>query len=101
MRTDARPTRQTDSRADYLLVQLQELSTRRARVADIAPELRTRLLDLLTLIPTVPAYANATAVVQGAAGRLLTAWQSDALRMIARRDIEAVRSFLATVRMAA
>ena len=101
MRTDPRPTRQADTRADYLLIQLQELSARRARVADLAPDLRTRLGDLLTLIPTIPAWPNASAVVQGATTRLADAWSHDTLRLISRRDIEAVRSFLATVRMAA
>jgi hypothetical protein len=99
MRTDPRPTRQTDTRADTLLQQLHECGQRRARVQDIAPDLRTRLTDLLALIPTMPAYGNASAVVQGASERLAEAWRTDALQMIAKRDVEVVRSFVATVTM--
>jgi hypothetical protein len=101
MRTDPRPTRQQDSRADYLLVQLTELAHRRARVADVAPDLRTKLAELLSLIPTIPQYPTASAVVHGATDRLQDAWGRDALRLIAKRDVEVVRSFLATTRVAA
>jgi hypothetical protein len=100
MRPDPRHTPRQQT-ADTLLQQLAECSQRRARVADVAPDLRARLAELLVLIPTLPAYGNASAVVQGATTRLATAWTTDTLRLIARRDIEAVRSFLATVRMAA
>jgi hypothetical protein len=100
-RTDPRPTRQTDTRADYLLEQLHECGQRRARVQDIAPDLRSRLGELLALIPTMASYPNASAVVHGSMGRLAEAWRTDALQMIAKRDVEVVRSFVATVRMEA
>ena len=97
-RTDPR---QTDGRADYLLTQLWELGQRRARVRDVDAATREKLTTLLTKLPEVPSFPNASPVTHGAHRRLLNAWTSDALRLIAKRDIEVVRSFLATVRMAA
>ena len=100
MRTDPRTPPQNHT-ADTLLQQLNECAQRRFRVQDIAPDLRTKLADLLSLIPTIPQYPTASAVVHGATDRLQDAWGRDALRLIAKRDVEVVRSFLATVRMAA
>lgn len=100
MRPDPRPISRPNT-ADTLLVQLQELAARRALVADVTPDIRSRIAELLALIPTIAAYPTASAVVHGATDRLAAAWQADALARIAKRDIEAVRSFLATVRMAA
>lgn len=93
--TDPMPT------PDTLLQQLTELATRRARVRDIDAATRDRLATLLTGLPAHPQFGNASPVVQGACGRIADAWRSDALRLIAKRDVEVVRSFLATGRLAA
>ena len=94
-------TRTTGTTADYLLVQLTELAQRRARRQDVDARLSERLTALLDGLMRHPMLPSARATVQGGAQRLADAWQQDAIRLVSRRDIEQVRSFLSSIRLEA
>ncbi len=96
-RSDPRTVRQQDP-ADFLLHQLLELGQRRARVQDVAPALLQRISSLLAILPTMPTWPTANAMVHGSHDRLRSAWDSDALRLLSRRDVEIVRTWLDTQR---
>lgn len=93
-KTMSAPPRPTNGIADGFLLNLRELVQRRAKVTDVADPTRTRithlLQDLTPMAERAPRASYALRVVRDA-------WESDSLWMATAKNVDDVRTFVATL----